>query len=81
MRGDVAQVAGRDETGPMKPHNVTVTIRDDEPRPDGSWAGVDTWGREVFVTLRDGYPGLGSVRRGQSVRGMLEGRTIVDAVL
>ncbi len=65
----------------MEPHDVTVTIRDDEPRPDGTWAGVDTWGREVFVTLRDGSEGLVSVRRGQSVRGRLEGQTIVDAVL
>jgi hypothetical protein len=65
----------------MEPQVVTVTIRDDEPRPDGTWAAVDTWGREVFVTLRVGSPGLRSMRRGQEVRGMLRGRTIVDAVL
>ena len=67
--------------GSMEPHVVTVTIRDDAPRPDGTWAAVDTWGREVFVTLRSGAPRLGSVRRGQAVRGMLRGHSIVDAVL
>lgn len=72
---------GKTRLGPMEPHVVTVTIRDDAPRPDGTWAAVDTWGREVFVTLRVGSPGLGSVRRGQAVRGMRRGRTIVDAVL
>jgi len=57
---------------------VTVTIRDDAPRPDGTWAAVDTWGREVLVSLRT--PGLRSVRRGQAVRGVLRGHVVVDAV-
>jgi len=79
MRRDVAQVAGCDETGPMD--LVTVTIRDYQPRPDGTWAAVDTWGREVFVTLPEGSPGLVALRRGQAVRGTLRGQLVVDAVL
>jgi hypothetical protein len=65
----------------MEPHVVTVTIRDDAPRPDGTWAAVDTWGREVVVTLPGGSPALSALRRGQAVRGVLQGHTIVDAVL
>lgn len=78
---DVTQAAGWDETGLMEPQVVTVTIRDDAPRPDGTWAAVDAWGREVFVTLRAGSPGLGPVSRGQAVRGIRRGHTISDAVL
>ena len=75
----MAKVAWCDETGAMD--LVTVTIRDDVPRPDGTWAAVDTWGREVVVTFRDGPPGLRSLRRGQAVRGRLQGHLVVDAVL
>jgi hypothetical protein len=60
---------------------VTVTIRDDQPRPDGTWAAVDTWGREVFVTMREESPGLVALRRGQAVRGALRGQLVVDAVI
>jgi hypothetical protein len=60
---------------------VTVIIRDDEPGADGTWAAVDAWGRAVVVALRDGTPGLRSVRRGQAVRGRLQGHLVVDAVL
>jgi hypothetical protein len=60
---------------------VTVTIRDDAPRSDGTWAAVDAWGREVFVSAREGSPALRSLRRGQAVRGRLQGHLVVDAVL
>jgi hypothetical protein len=79
--GDVARIDAHDETGLMEPHLVTVTIRDDEPRQDGSWAAVDAWGREVFVMFREDVPRLLSLRRGQSVRGTRQGHLVVDAVL
>lgn len=65
----------------MEPQVVTVTIRDNTPRPDGTWAAVDTWGREVSVSLRAGPPRLGPVSRGQAVRGVRHGHTVVDGVL
>jgi hypothetical protein len=55
-------------TGVMDPRLVTVTIRDDAPRTDGTWIAVDTWGREVVVTLADDSPT--NLRRGQSLRGV-----------
>lgn len=60
----------------------TVTIRDDAPLPDGTWAAVDAWGRLVIVEMaRDGHH-MVTPRRGQSVRGVRSGSgTIIDAGL
>lgn len=60
---------------------VTVTITDDVPCADGTWAAVDAWGRRVRVTLRDGSAALRTVHRGQAIRGVLIGDQVVDARL
>ncbi len=59
-----------------------MTIRDDAPLPDGTWAAVDIWGRQVTVALaRHGHHTV-TPRRGQSVRGVRSGPgTIIDAGL
>jgi len=58
---------------------VTVTISADEPSTDGTWLGVDTWGRRVRVRLRTDVAGPRTVRRGQAVRGVLSGDLVTDA--
>ncbi|HSN12404.1 MAG TPA: hypothetical protein VLS51_09875 [Propionibacteriaceae bacterium] len=58
---------------------VTVTICEDAPSPDGTWAGVDTWGRRLRVSLRTDAHAPRTVRRGQALRGVLVGDHVVDA--
>jgi len=63
----------------MPARTVTVTISDDVPTPEGSWAAVDTWGRRVLVTFRSEGSACRTLRRGQAVRGVLIGDHVVDA--
>lgn len=65
----------------MPATHVTVTITDDVPSEDGTWPGVDTWGRRLRVTLRTGEATPRTVRRGQAVRGVLVGDHVIDAGL
>jgi len=65
----------------MPDRTVTVTISEDMPSADGSWAAVDTWGRRVLVTLRSDGSAPRTLRRGQAVRGVLIGDRVVDAGL
>jgi hypothetical protein len=58
---------------------VTVTIRDDVPSEDGTWPAVDTWGRRVRVSLREGPDAPRTARRGQALRGVLVGDRVIDA--
>jgi hypothetical protein len=60
---------------------VTVTISDDVPSSDGTWPGVDTWGRRVRVRLSSGPAALRTVHRGQALRGVLIDDLVVDAGL
>lgn len=65
----------------MPPTTVTVTISDDVPSADGTWPAVDAWGRRVKVSLREGATALRTVRRGQALRGVLQGDHVIDAEL
>ncbi|HEY8662173.1 MAG TPA: hypothetical protein VIL68_01025 [Propionibacteriaceae bacterium] len=65
----------------MPSRTVTVTISDDVPSADGSWAAVDTWGRRVLVTLRSDGSTPRTLYRGQAVRGVMIGDRVVDAGL
>jgi hypothetical protein len=65
----------------MPDRTVTVTISEDVPSADGSWAAVDTWGRRVLVTLRSDGSAPRTLYRGQAVRGVMIGDRVVDAGL
>ena len=90
VRGDTLAsgatfAGGRQRSGStlegMPDRTVTVTISEDMPSADGSWAAVDTWGRRVLVTLRSDGSAPRTLRRGQAVRGVLIGDRVVDAGL
>ena len=58
---------------------VTVTISDDVRSADGTWPGVDTWGRRVRVRMSTGPAAPRTVHRGQALRGVLVDDLVVDA--
>jgi hypothetical protein len=58
---------------------VTVTISDGVRSADGTWPGVDTWGRRLRVSVITGPTAPRTLHRGQALRGVVIHDLVVDA--